>query len=274
MMPALQLPATFYQDRPGWIPPDILENWDPDPYAYQTEEELMPAGGLHGQLLTYLVEVLRMPLKQRQQMLLVDTFLLYRDAQGIRRRVAPDLLFMPLRPDLPTAYDLDVEPPPPCVMEVTSPSSHVKDLEKMVSFYFKLGISTYVVIDAVTPKSELRKQIQIQVWHLENGQPVKIAPDAAGRFVIPTLGLTIYALGQRLMFVDTATGEPLMDVEQWQKALETVRHQAVAEAQRAVAEAQRAEVEAQRANQEAQRANAAEAELARLKALLASKGVV
>ncbi len=38
-------------DRPAWIPPQITENWDSNPYAYQTEEELMPAGGLHGELL-------------------------------------------------------------------------------------------------------------------------------------------------------------------------------------------------------------------------------
>lgn len=25
-------------DRPGWIPPEIRHNWDPDPYAYQTQE--------------------------------------------------------------------------------------------------------------------------------------------------------------------------------------------------------------------------------------------
>ncbi len=28
--------------RPGWIPSEIRENWNPDPYAYQTEEESMP----------------------------------------------------------------------------------------------------------------------------------------------------------------------------------------------------------------------------------------
>jgi hypothetical protein len=37
-------------DRPGWIPSDLAQEWDPDPYAYQTEEELMPAGGLHGHM--------------------------------------------------------------------------------------------------------------------------------------------------------------------------------------------------------------------------------
>ncbi len=41
-------------ERPAWIPSHITENWDTDPFVYQTEEELMPAGGLHGQLLSYI----------------------------------------------------------------------------------------------------------------------------------------------------------------------------------------------------------------------------
>jgi hypothetical protein len=35
-------------DRPGWIPPEITHDWDSNPYAYQTEGELMAAGGLQG----------------------------------------------------------------------------------------------------------------------------------------------------------------------------------------------------------------------------------
>ena len=38
-------------DRPGWIPPEITDGWNPNPYAYQTEAELMPGGGLHGNIL-------------------------------------------------------------------------------------------------------------------------------------------------------------------------------------------------------------------------------
>jgi Uma2 family endonuclease len=253
-------------DRPGWIPPDIVTNWDPDPYAYQTEEELMPAGGPHGQLLTYLVEVLRLSFKQRRWMLLADTFMLYRDAHGIRRRVAPDLLLMPYQSDAPSSYDLAVEPPPQCVMEITSPRSHVKDLEDLVPFYFGLGISTYLVIDAVTPQNKLRKQIRLHAWQVANGQPVKLAPDAAGRLVLPTLGLTVHALGRRLTFVDSVTGEVLMDVEQWQKAFETVRQRAEAEAQRATLAEQTNVVLQQEKDQLRAELEAALEELARLKA--------
>src|SRR5438874_719025 len=77
-------------ERPGWIPPEITQGWDSDPYAYQTEEELMPAGGLHGQLLAYIMELLRHLLEERQLMLLLDVFLLYRDESHTKQRIGPD----------------------------------------------------------------------------------------------------------------------------------------------------------------------------------------
>jgi len=98
--------------RPGWIPSHIGQNWNDSPYAYQSEMELTPAGGLHGQLVPYIIELLRYWLKQQGLMFLFDTFLLYRDAEGVKRRIAPDLILMPYRDEPPSAYDLDVETPP------------------------------------------------------------------------------------------------------------------------------------------------------------------
>jgi Uma2 family endonuclease len=263
-------------DRPGWIPAKITDHWDSNPYAYQTEEELMPAGGLHGQLLAYLMEVLRATLKERGLMLLLDTFLLYRDPQGIKQRIAPDLLLMPYRFPPPSAYDLDIEPPPLSVVEVTSPKSHLQDLHHKVPFYFSLGISTYLVIDAVTPRSQLRKQIELHLWQRLDGQPSKI--ETAGECMIPEMGLTISAQGQQLYFTESATGKVLLNGEQWHQALQMAKQRAEMEIQRADIATQRAEVATQRADCEAQRANraeqramTAEAEIARLKALLAEQ---
>jgi Uma2 family endonuclease len=243
-------------DRPGWIPAEIKYNWDSSPYAYQTEEELMPAGGLHGQLLAYLMEVLRATLKEQGLMLLLDTFLLYRDKQGIKQRIAPDLLLMPFRFPPPSAYDLDIEPPPLSVVEVTSPKSHLHDMHHKVPFYFSLGISTYLVIDAVTPRSQLREQIELHLWQLIDGQPSKI--ETEGEYMIPAMGLTISAQGQQLYFAESATGKVLLNGEQWRQALQMAT--------------QRADCEAQRADRAEQRAITAEAEIARLKALLAKLG--
>ena len=78
-MEELEEPELEFTERPAWIPPEIGSDWDPNPYAYQTEEELMPAGGLHGKILAY---VMRDFLERRELMLLMDTFMFYRDEEG------------------------------------------------------------------------------------------------------------------------------------------------------------------------------------------------
>jgi Uma2 family endonuclease len=258
LKPPLQILKNTQQDRPSWIPAHITENWDPDPFAYQTEEELMPAGGLHGQLLTYIAEVVRVPLEKQGLMLLIDTFLLYRDAKQVRRRIGPDLLLMENTFPAPSAYDLDIRPPPRCVVETTSPNSHLKDLEDNVPFYFSLGIETYLVIDAITPQKKLREPINLHLWRRTRGKAYKkIKADSVGYFKLPEMNLKITTQQQRLIFADAVTGEVLRDSGQLSEALEEAEKCAKAEAQRADAEAQRADTEAQRADAEAQRAKIA-----------------
>lgn len=220
-------------DRPGWIPSDITHDWDSSPYAYQTEEELMPAGGLHGQLLAYVMELLRHALQTKGLMLLLDTFMLYRDRRKVKQRISPDLLLMPYRFPPPSAYDLDKEPPPLCVVEVTSPNSHLKDLRQNVSFYAALNIPTYLAIDAVTPRSQLRAQIELHLWRTVHGRPQSVLPDAQGRFHLPEMGLLVEAIGQRIIFRDADTDEILFDNGQLLTALVEEREARLAEQQQA-----------------------------------------
>jgi len=201
-------------DRPGWIPAHITKDWDPDPYAYQTEEELMAAGGLHGRILTYIVELVRHFIEGRGTMFLVDTFMLYRDGNQIKQRVAPDLLLMPFRFPPPSAYDFDEEPLPNLVIEVTSPESHIQDKETKVNFYLGLGIDTYLVVDAIRPSGRLREQIDLYLWRRVNGQPRSVHPTVDGTFALPELGLYIWAEQHRIHFADLRTGEVLRDMDE------------------------------------------------------------
>ncbi len=203
--------AAVQQERPGWIPNHITVGWDSNPYAYQTEEELMPAGGLHGQLLTHILELVRHFLAARGLMFLFDTFLLYRDERGVKRRVAPDLLLMPHRFPAPSAYDLDVEAPPLLVVEMTSPKSHLKDLEKNVGFYQRLGIPAYLVIDAITPEAKPRPLIELYLWRGVAGRLRLVSPDEDDGFSLPECGLRILAGEQKVRFIDLDTGEELLD---------------------------------------------------------------
>ena len=206
-------------DRPGWIPAEISEGWDENPYAYQTEEELMPAGGLHGYLLGYIMELLRYYLKQRGLMLLLDVFLLYRDRRGIKQRISPDLLLMAERFPPPSAYDLDVEPPPLSVIEVTSPKSHVSDLKRKSRFYLEIGVPTYLAIDAITPGGKPREKIELHLWRLIGGERRKIEPDREGKLRLPEMGVKVKGEGREIKFFDEITGKGLSDMGEVLEAL-------------------------------------------------------
>ncbi len=255
MSTALKICETeVFADRPGWIPHDITHDWDTNPYAYQTEEELMPAGGTHGRILNYIVEILRIPLKSKELMLLMDTFMLYRNSEGVRKRIAPDLLLMPFRSSEPSSYDLDKESPPLAVFEITSPKSHLKDLEENVPFYAGLGITSYLVVDAITPQSRLREQIGLHLWRNKKGLGLRMQPDTEGYFHIPEMNVSVKASGNSLIFKDSLTGDILHDTEQLRQLIEKGQQRAEQEKQRAEQEKQRAEQEKQRAEQEKQRA--------------------
>jgi len=241
-------------DRPGWIPKEIRHNWDTCPYAYQTEEELMPAGGLHGELLTYLAEILRDFLERKGLRFLADTFMLYRDAKGVKQRIAPDLLIMPFRSRPPSAYDLDKEPPPIAVAEITSPKSRASDMEKKVTFYGSMGISAYLAVDQVTDRGDLREEIGLHLWRKTGEQMCKMSADGQGWLTVPEMKIKIKAQARTLLLADMETGEELCDSSGLRQKAEQEKHTAEMERQRAEQEKQTAEMERQRADQERQRA--------------------
>jgi len=239
------------EDRPGWIPPDILYDWDTCPYAYQTEEELMPAGGLHNEILTYIAEILRYFFKTRGLRFLADTFMLYRDSQGIKQRVAPDFMVIPFCHPPPSAYDLDTEPAPLAVMEITSPKSRAKDMHEKVSFYASLGIPACLVIDSITSGGILRKQVELHLWRQIQDRFHKMRSDAEGYLPVPEMKVKIKAQGQNLIFADIITGEILCDVGQMQQRIDKeaiLRKQA---SERADKEAMLHKQAAERADKEA-----------------------
>lgn len=249
---------TFLVDRPAWIPDHIIEDWDTCPYAYQTEEELMPAGGPHGRVLESILRLIGHLLEAKDLMLLMDVFMLYRNEEGVKKRIAPDLLLMPHRDIAPSAYDLDVESPPSLVVEVTSPDSHLSDLSRKNSFYLGLGISTYLVIDAVKPNSQVREQINLHVWRRIGGRNQKMKANQDGYLLLPEMGLGIMAKKRELFFKDLESGEIARDAGRLMDALEHQQQEI---------ERQRQEIERQqRALEEEREARLrAEAELERLR---------
>ncbi len=174
----------------------------------------MPAGGLHGILLTRFAEVVRVFLEKKGLGFLPDTFMLYRDELGVKQRVAPDFIIMPFRSPPPSAYDLDVESLPLAVVEITSPKSHMADKDKKVRFYMDLGIPAYLVIDAITPGGNPRDPVQLTLWRKAKDAVREIQPDTDGYLPVPEMQVKIKAEGKTLVVADIITGEILRDTGQ------------------------------------------------------------
>ena len=194
-------------DRPGWIPAEIESDWDPSPYAYQTEEELMPQGLLHDILNSIICEVLRPYIESRGLNLWMDIFMLYRDKSGTKRRIAPDfMLDFPEDELTDQSWDLDRRSPPKLVGEITSPDSREADYEVNRKLYQSLGIENYVVIDGLNSQGKETGQIRISLWI--NG--IKIKPDQDGFLKIPEMNVDVLAENKELVFHDPVNRHPLL----------------------------------------------------------------
>jgi Uma2 family endonuclease len=259
----------FRKDRPGWIPESVGDDWDLNPYAYQTEEQLMPAGRFHGLYLQTLGELFNPLIERAELYLLFDVFIFYRDWEGRKQRIAPDALIAPAFTEIDDeqaarSYDLDVEPLPLCVIELTSPESQKGDRQSKRLFYAALGIHEYLLLDIVDEDGRLRPQIGVEVWRLEAGNSVAVEPDDEGYVIIETIGARLRADNRRLVAQALSTGEYLRTNTELLAALE-VAEQARLEAEQARLEAEQARLKAEQARLEAEQRAKAEA-AARLQA--------
>ena len=204
-------------DRPKWIPDHILDDWDTDVYAYQTEEDLMPAGGPHGEVLGDIWGIIKERLRKRNLILLMDTFMLFRDEDNIKNRNAPDLIVVPYQEgdETPSSYDLETDPTPLCAFEVVSPSSKKKDEDSPRFYIEQLGIPSCVIIEHVDRNGKLLKEAKLSVWRqdLDTGYAVAVAPNSEGRCWVPEMKMWIGVQGQSTYFVDGETGKLLFDAE-------------------------------------------------------------
>lgn len=135
---------------------------------------------------------------------------------------------------------------PAFVLEVTSRGTRLEDKGNKKELCAELGVQEYFLFD---PEGDYLKP-PLQGFRLASGSYAPIDPDAEGRTFSRALGLSVAIEQGRLRFIDPATGERLLRVEE---------------------QAARAEQQAARAEQAEMRARAAEAEVARLRALLEKK---
>ncbi len=214
----------------------------------------MPAGGPHGINLVSVVEFLRKFLENKGIGLLVDTFILYRDDEGIKQRMAPDLMVMPFRSPAPSSYDLDHEPPPLAVTEITSPKTRRVDMDDKVSLYAGLGISTYLVIDLFTSGGKPREKTGLHLWRKTRGRVRKMRADAEGWLWAPEMRTKVKVRGTNLIFADIETGEILCDTDQLRQQVKQEKQRADQAENRAGQETELRKRETARAERERQHA--------------------
>jgi Uma2 family endonuclease len=135
---------------------------------------------------------------------------------------------------------------PAFVLEVTSRETRIEDKGNKRELCLELGVSEYFLFD---PYGEYLRP-PLQGFRLRGSRYEPIAANAAGRLSSETLGLHLGVEDERLRFTDSMTGEPLLRIEELMS---------------------RADRMAKRADEAAAARAAAEAEIARLRALLEKK---
>jgi Uma2 family endonuclease len=134
----------------------------------------------------------------------------------------------------------------PCVVfEVTSKSTMIEDLVAKSILYASLGVREYFVFDPLKEYLENR----LAGFYLEGEEYIPLQPDDKGLLFSKELGIILTAEEDILRIIDPHTNRPIPGLDE---AIEMV------------------EQEAQRAEQEKHRAETAEAELARLRAIINS----
>ena len=255
-------------ERPGWIPEHITENWSMDPYAYVDREqgEYMSASSLHQYLCRFLGEMLEQLLQSHQRCIFSDVFMLYRDEDGSKQRIAPDVACVPFY-DLVAnrAYDLELLPTPDFVIEITSETTRDKDFARNIPLYVeKLAIPNYIIIDLLDDNGQERDEFMLKQWiRSPDGQAIPVALNANGARLTP-YGLSIRVEGQGVFIFDEVRQERV-------STLHETRELVLQERQRAEQAAIKAAQEKQRAEQAALKNAELTAEIERLRAELTKK---
>ncbi|MEM7533474.1 MAG: hypothetical protein AAF639_14930 [Chloroflexota bacterium] len=207
--------ASIARERPAWIPAHINANWDADPYAYQTEEEMMPGGIVHGDGMLGFGNLLKKVLKDSDFQLLFDCFMMYRGKDGVRRRIGPDILLIPAQEEyqMGSSYDSETQPIPVCAFELVSPDGDQKDKKSMRLYLEHLKIPTCILIYLVKDDGKKLPKARIAGWRRnpETGRADKVRPDAKGRILIPELQIWVGVEGQTVYVQNQMTGEVVYD---------------------------------------------------------------
>ncbi len=224
-----------------------------------SDGEPMGETGLHVRAIMCLYSAMRVLFGMRTEVYIAADMFLYYEKGNPRANTSPDVMLVKGVRGNHERDSLKIweENAGPCVIfEVTPPSTWKQVPPPKKPIYERIGVQEYFIFD---PLNQYLDE-PLLGFRLVNRKYAPIPLNADGSMTCLELGVTLHRQGHLLRSVTLEADELILWEETWDMLRETM--------ERAEQEAQRAEQETQRAEQETQRANEAEAENARLRALL------
>jgi Uma2 family endonuclease len=177
---------------------------------------------IHYDVMTELIAALRRRYRDVPDVWVGGNLFLCYEEGNPRAAVAPDVVMAKgigkYRRD---NYLLWQERPPSLVVEVTSRSTRSEDTNKKKGIYERIGVEEYILFD---PRAEYLKP-PLQGYRLVEGRYRPILPGPDGSISSLTTGLRLLSEGDQLRLVDAATGEPLLRMEEQDRALEAAQEE-------------------------------------------------
>ncbi len=250
--------------------PPTLDRWE-------LEDEDVPETVLHQRIIDLLLEIFRAWASRDRRDALVGSNLAVRfDRAHPRRGVAPDVYVVePAPPEGEATTSLRLweegHHPPRVAVEVVSENTAKKDydLEDGPARYAAAGVKELWVFDPLLlgPNTAGGPWV-LQVWRRSPKGSFRRVYQGAGPAYSRELRawLVVTDAGARLRLAEDAAGKRLWPTVEEEERAAKERERAAKERERAAKERERAEKEAERSRREA-----AEAEVARLRALLAGR---
>jgi colicin import membrane protein len=225
----------------------------------------------HGDDCNYLKDVLKDRYAEDRSVVVFSDCGIFWDIPRLKHH-SPDLSVIfgvKQRKDWKTFHVKTEKVRPALLIEVTSPSTRVNDVQTKVEQYARAGVPHYVIADA--NEREEKRRLELIRYRLVNGVYYAVAPDVLGRVWLEPVGLWLGVRidpdtgGDRLVLIDPATTEPIGDYTAVNRARAVAAEQARAAAQQARAADQRAEAESLARVRAEARVRELEAELRRRK---------
>jgi Uma2 family endonuclease len=202
---------------------------------------------VHLMAMIYLIGALRFFFRKHTDVYVIGNMFLYYREGNPRARKAPDVMVVKgVDKHERRSFKVweEAQAVPSVIFEVTSRETKREDTINKASLYASLGIKEYILFD---PLHEYLDN-QLEGYRLVDGEYEPIPANEDGELFSSELQLILRPEEAMLRLVDPQTHQPLPTLDE---------------------AAESAQDEAQRAQDEARRAAAAEAEVARLRALLA-----